>query len=105
MILRGSAQSSLRPDTVRDNRYVYEVHEERMQTGYRMAYAGSRLKPLTHPGRHRLESQPSGRTGENPPYGMIGESRNRRHHSKLGPRLDPTRLPLAVVGAAMDTLP
>jgi len=23
-----------------------------------------------HPGRHRLESQPSSRTGENPPYGM-----------------------------------
>jgi hypothetical protein len=22
-----------------------------------------------HPGRHRLESQPSSRTGENPPYG------------------------------------
>ncbi len=39
MILRGSAQSSLR-DTVRDNRCVYEVHEERMQTGYRMRGTG-----------------------------------------------------------------
>ena len=33
MILHGGAQSSLRPDTVRDNRCDYEVHEERMQTG------------------------------------------------------------------------
>ena len=30
------------------------------------------LKPADVPGRHRLESQPSSRTGENPPYGMIG---------------------------------
>jgi len=47
MILHGGAQSSLRPDTVRDNRCDYEVHEERMQTGYRKAHAGSRLKPPT----------------------------------------------------------
>ena len=45
--LQGSAQSSLRPDTVRDNRFDYEVHEGRMQTGRRMAHAGSRLKLLT----------------------------------------------------------
>jgi hypothetical protein len=42
--LRGGAQSSLRPDTVRDNRCDYEVHEEWMQTGYWTAYAGSKLK-------------------------------------------------------------
>ncbi len=47
MILHGGAQSSLRPDTVWDNRCDYEVHEGRMQTGCRTAYAGSRLKPLT----------------------------------------------------------
>ena len=45
--LRGGAQSSLRPDTVRDKRCDYEVHEGRMQTGCRTAYAGSRLEPLT----------------------------------------------------------
>src|SRR6516164_327974 len=44
--LQGGAQSSARPDTVRDNRCRYEVHEGRMQTGRRTAYAGSRLKPL-----------------------------------------------------------
>jgi hypothetical protein len=45
MPLHGDAQSSLRPDTVRDNRCDHEVHEGRMQTGCRTAYAGSRLKP------------------------------------------------------------
>src|SRR4051795_11891384 len=47
---------------------------------------------LWRPGRPRLTGQPSSRTGENPPYGMSGGSRKRRHHSKPGPRLDPTRL-------------
>ena len=46
MILHGGAQSSARPDTVRDNRCRYEVHEGRMQTEHRTAHAGSRLKPL-----------------------------------------------------------
>ena len=47
MILHGGAQSSLRPDTVRDNRCDYEMHEGRMQTGRLIAHAGSRLKLLT----------------------------------------------------------
>jgi hypothetical protein len=46
MTLQGGAQSSPRPDTVRDNRGDHEVHEGRMQTGHRTANAGSRLKPL-----------------------------------------------------------
>ena len=45
--LHGGAQSSLRPDTVRDNRFDYEAHEGRMQTGRRTVYAGSKLKPPT----------------------------------------------------------
>jgi len=45
--LQGGAQSSLRPDTVRENRCDYEGHEGRMQTEGRTAYAGSTLKPLT----------------------------------------------------------
>src|SRR5262247_1086227 len=45
--LHGGAQSSPRPDTVRDNRCRYEVHEGRMQTGCWTASAGSRLEPLT----------------------------------------------------------
>ena len=42
--LHGGAQSSLWPDTVRDNRVDFEVHEGRMQTGPRTAHAGSWLK-------------------------------------------------------------
>ena len=56
VILHGGAPSSWRLDTVRDNRCDDEVREGRMQTGYQTAYAGSRLKPLTLPGRPRLES-------------------------------------------------
>jgi hypothetical protein len=37
-----------------------------------LANAGRRLKPVDASGRHRLTCQPSSRTGENPPYGMIG---------------------------------
>jgi hypothetical protein len=47
--LHGGARSSARPDTVRDNRCGYEVHEGRMQTGRRMGHAGNRLKPPTIP--------------------------------------------------------
>ena len=42
----GGALSSPRPGAVRDNRCDHEVHEGRMQTGWRTANAGSRLKPL-----------------------------------------------------------
>ena len=65
--LRGGAQSSLRPDTVRDNRGDHEVHEGRMQTGNRTANAGSRLKPLII-GKAPLGKPASRRTGENPPF-------------------------------------
>jgi hypothetical protein len=47
-------------------------HEGRRQTGRRSVYAGSRLKLIDVSGRSRLTSQPSSRTGVNPPYGMIG---------------------------------
>src|SRR5215469_18289259 len=68
------------------------MHEGRKQTNTWAAYAGSRLKLSGALGRRRPKCHPSSRTGENPPYGMIGGSRRRRHHSKPGPRLDPTRL-------------
>ncbi len=50
----------------------YEVREGRMQTVSQLVNAGSRLEPIDALGRHRLTCQPSSRTGENPPYGMIG---------------------------------
>src|SRR5215813_10481515 len=57
-----------------------------------MAHAGSRLKPTDCLERHRSESQPCSRTGENPPYGMIGRIEETSASSKPGPRLDSTRL-------------
>src|SRR5665811_1505115 len=63
----------VRGPTQRGNyRSDHEVHEGRRQTGRRPAHAGSRLKLIDVPGRSRLVRQPSSRTGENSPYGMIG---------------------------------
>ena len=44
--LQGGAQSSARPDTVRDNRCRYEVHEGRMQTEQSDGVCREQLKPL-----------------------------------------------------------
>src|ERR1022692_1531047 len=68
------------------------MHEGWMQTGWRTADAGSRLKPADHPGRHRLDSQPSSRTGENSPYGMIGgiEETSASFEARSAPRSYPT---------------
>jgi hypothetical protein len=92
MTLHGSAQSSLRPDAVRDNRCDNEVHEGRRQTARLAAYAGSRLKLRDGSGRPRLESQPCSRTGENPPYGMIGriEETSASFEARSAPRSYPT---------------
>ena len=90
--LHGGAQSSPRPDTVRDHRWDYEAHEGRTQTDDQTAHAGSRLKLADVSGRHRLESQPSSRTGENPPYGMIGriEETSASFEARSAPRSYPT---------------
>jgi hypothetical protein len=92
----------IRPDTVRDYRGDLEVHEGRMQTGSQMAYAGSKLKPIDCPERHRLESQPSSRTGENPPYGMTGriEETSASYEARSAPRSYPT--PIRRYRGALD---
>src|SRR5664280_1760623 len=88
----GGASSSPRPDTVRDYRRDHEVYEGRKQTGRRSAHAGSRLKLSDAPGRSRLIRQPSSRTGENPPYGMIGgiEETSASFEARSAPRSHPT---------------
>ena len=86
------ALASSRPDTARDYRRHGAMHEGRMKTERSSVYVGSRLKLADDIGKASPESQPFSRTGENPRYGMLGGSRKRRHHSKPGPRLDPTRL-------------
>src|SRR5262245_25608268 len=90
--LHGGALARNRPDPERDFVDTNVMHEGRKQTNQGPAHAGSRLKLTDALGRRRPKCHPSSRTGENPPYGMIGGSRRRRHHSKPGPRLDPTRL-------------
>jgi hypothetical protein len=93
--LHGGAQSRPRPDTVRDNRVAYEVHEGQTQTGRGTAYAGSRLKLSSI--QKGTESQSSSRTGENPPYGMIGriEETSASFEARSAPRSYPTTMPYA----------
>ena len=47
------------------------------------------------PGRSRLIRQPSSRTGENPPYGMIGgiEETSASFEARSAPRSHPTKAP------------
>ena len=89
----GSALSSPRPDTERDSRSDHAVHEGRRQTGRQSAHAGSRLKLIDASGRSRLICQPSSRTGENPPYGMIGriEETSASFEARSAPRSHPTK--------------
>src|ERR1700687_1667741 len=63
-----------------------------MQTKRWPANAGSRLKPDAVLGRPRLKGQPSSRTGENSPYGMIGgiEETSASFEARSAPRSYPT---------------
>src|SRR5580700_8045728 len=70
--LHGGASARNRPDTERDIRGYDGMHEGRKQTNTWSAYAGSRLELSDALGRRRPKRHPSSRTGENPPYGMIG---------------------------------
>src|SRR3981189_3375513 len=57
-------------------------------------YVGSRLKRAWKSGRRHLKSLPSSRTGENPPYGMIGgaEETSASFEARSAPRSYPTGL-------------
>ena len=90
--LHGGALTRNRPDTERDDRCCYVMREGRTQTKRLAAHAGSRLKPTSASGRPRLTGQPSSRTGENPPYGMIGgiEETSASFEARSAPRSYPT---------------
>jgi hypothetical protein len=90
--LHGGALTRNRPDTERDDRCYNVMREGRTQTERKAAHAGSRLKPLTALRRPRLTGQPSSRTGENPPYGMIGgiEETSASFEARSAPRSYPT---------------
>src|SRR5262250_2646046 len=83
-----------RPDAERCHRRGHEAHEGRTQTIRRPAHAGSRLKLRDVLGRLRLKGQPSSRTGENSPYGMIGgiEETSASFEARSAPRSYPTWL-------------
>src|SRR5215472_4622849 len=68
------------------------MHEGRKQTNTWPAYAGSRLELSDVLGRRRLKCHPSIRTGENPPYGMIGgiEETSASFEARSSPRSYPT---------------
>ena len=88
----GGALSSPQARHRADHRSDHEMHEGRMQTGWRTANAGSRLKLDAVMGRPRLKGQPSSRTGENSPYGMIGgiEETSASFAARSAPRSYPT---------------
>jgi len=90
--LHGGALTRNRPDLERDLREYDGMHEGRQQTSPWPAYAGSRLKLSDALGRHRPKCQPSSRTGENPPYGMIGgiEETSASFEARSAPRSYPT---------------
>src|SRR5215475_8939402 len=90
--LMAACHRAHRPDSERCHRCGYEMREGQTQTGRRTAYAGSRLKLGDVPGRLCLISRPSSRTGENPPYGMIGgiEETSASFEARSAPRSYPT---------------
>ena len=67
------------------------MHEGRKQTNTGPAHAGSRLKLTDALGRRRPKCHPSSRTGENPPYGMIGgiEETSASFEARSAPRSYP----------------
>jgi hypothetical protein len=83
--LQGGAQSSPRPDTVRDNRGDHEVHEGRMQTGHRTANAGSRLKPLI------IGKAPLGKPAFQPYWGKPAVRNDRGDRGNVGIIRSPIR--------------
>ena len=69
-----------------------EVREGWTQTICRAVYVGSRLKLVDSSGRRHLICQPSSRTEENSPYGMIGgiEETSASFEARSAPRSYPT---------------
>ncbi len=84
----------LRPDSERTTVATTKCTKGGCKLDRRTADAGSRLKPPITQEGHRLDSQPSSRTGENSPYGMIGgiEETSASFEARSAPRSYPTRL-------------
>src|SRR6516162_4454991 len=91
--LMAARNRARRTDSVRYQRRGHEAREGRTQTRRWPANAGSRLKLDAVLGRPRPKGQPSSRTGENSPYGMIGgiEETSASFEARSAPRSYPTR--------------
>jgi hypothetical protein len=89
--LQGGARSSPRPDTVRETVETTRCTKDgcKPDIGRRMPGAGLSCRSS---GKALFESQPSSRTGENPPYGMIGgiEETSASFEARSAPRSYPT---------------
>ena len=88
----GGALSSPQARLRADHRSDHEVHEGRMQTGWRTANAGSRLKPLITQEGTVWKASLAAVLRENPPYGMIGgiEETSASFEARSAPRSYPT---------------
>src|SRR5262249_59775748 len=62
------------------------------ENGMKDSEGGRQAKAADDPESHRLESQPPSRTGETPPYGMIGrvEETSASFEARSAPRSYPT---------------
>src|SRR6266511_2209666 len=89
--LHGGARSSPWPDTVRDNPVTTRCTKGGCKPAVTTRMSGADLSFVTT-GKAPLESQPSSRTGENPPYGMIGgiEETSASCEARSAPRSYPT---------------
>ena len=90
--LHGGALSSKQSRHRAGYRSCHVMHEGRMQTERLSVYAGSRLELTNDPGRRCLTRQPFSRTGENPPYGMLGgiEETSASFEARSAPQSHPT---------------
>jgi len=96
--LHGGALARNRPDPERDLRgderdaRRAEANQYGASACREQAHAGSRLKLSDALGRRRPKCHPSSRTGENPPYGMIGgiEETSASFEARSAPRSYPT---------------
>ena len=89
--LHGGARSNGRPDTAREYRNVTKCAKGGHKPTISQCMPGAGLSWLVA-GRCRSKGQPSSRTGENPPYGMIGrvEETSASCEARSAPRLYPT---------------
>ena len=89
--LHGGARSGLRPGSGRATDVTTKCTKDGCKPGVATCMSGADLSAVTS-GKVPSESQPSSRTGENPPYGMRGgiEETSASCEARSAPRSYPT---------------